>query len=71
MKYEYETKPKSCLVSKSLRIADILYGLILGTAELSKEIDEGKIVLGGCIVWDASPVWMCTDCIIKIYGVKV
>jgi hypothetical protein len=71
MKYEYETKPQSCPVCKSLRIADILYGLLPETPELTKKIEEGTVVTGGCIVWDACPVWMCFDCKTKIYRIEI
>jgi hypothetical protein len=71
MRYEYETKPKFCPECKSVRIAEILYGLIPDSPELNKQIEKGEIVLGGCIVWDACPVWMCVDCKTKLYKAKV
>ena len=30
--------------------------------ELEKEIDEGNIILGGCLVTDHDPKWECNSC---------
>jgi len=43
-------------------IAIIFWGFSGDMKELEKEIEEKKIVLGGCIVTDHDPKWECTDC---------
>ena len=51
-----------CPLCNRKKIATILWGLPADMRELEKEIEEKKIVLGGCIVTDHDPKWECTDC---------
>jgi hypothetical protein len=44
------------------RVASILYGLTDFTPELERELDEGRVVLGGCCVFGDDPEWRCGDC---------
>ena len=44
------------------KIATIFWGYPANMKELEKEIEEKKIVLGGCMVTDHDPKWECTDC---------
>jgi len=37
--------------------------------ELAKDLEEGKVVLGGCVVTDDSPQWRCLSCGVKIYKI--
>ncbi len=67
MRYEYEKKPKICPVCGSKKIANILYGLPVFSEKLNKDIETGKIVLGGCIITDDDPAWQCTVCKKKFY----
>ena len=46
----------------------IMYGLPNFTPELRQEIEEGKIILGGCILNPDSPQLYCKQC--GIYGHK-
>jgi len=39
--------------------------------QLNKEMEEGKIVLGGCCKSDDDPTWQCADCKIEIYKMKI
>lgn len=32
------------------------------SAELEKDLNNGKIVLGGCCIENNSPTWKCADC---------
>ena len=43
-------------------IAVILYGLPGITKELEKAIENKKITLGGCLVYDGAPQWVCNAC---------
>ncbi|HGY54210.1 MAG TPA: hypothetical protein ENK44_00780 [Caldithrix abyssi] len=67
MKYEYKEKPKKCPVCGSERIANIVYGYLDFTKQLEKEIEEGKIALGGCLVELGNPLWQCADCGTRLY----
>jgi hypothetical protein len=65
--YTSESEPLICPECGSERIATYLYGKVFDDPELSKDIKDGKIVLGGCILMRVNPKWQCTDCLIKIY----
>lgn len=51
-----------CPACGSPRVARILYGLPHFTPELKQELDEGRTVLGGCVVFEGSPRWQCVAC---------
>jgi hypothetical protein len=51
-----------CPNCKKSSIAEILWGYILLTPEGERNLEEKKIVLGGCIVTDNDPKWECTEC---------
>ena len=56
-------KRQKCSVCESTRIARILYGLPDFTDEgLQQDVDSGRIILGGCIVFEDSPEWHCLNC---------
>jgi hypothetical protein len=40
----------------------ILYGLPTAGEELQRDLDEGRIVLGGCCVFEDSRQWQCLAC---------
>jgi hypothetical protein len=67
MRIESKVKPEICHKCGSKRIAEILYGMPLGTSELQKDMEEGKIVLGGCCITNDDPKWQCVDCDAPIY----
>jgi hypothetical protein len=54
--------PSECPVCHSTRAACILYGLPDFTPELEKELEEGRIVLGGCCIVGDDPKWRCIGC---------
>jgi hypothetical protein len=61
-----ETKPDTCPVCGSSRIAEIVYGM--PSPELLNSPDYGvRYVTGGCIVSDANPAWCCLECDGLIY----
>jgi len=55
-------RPRACPECGSGPIARILYGMPSPDAKLMRDIDEGRIVLGGCCVTDNDPRWQCTAC---------
>ncbi len=58
-----KAKPGKCPQCGSSKIARIMYGLPdFSSGELKKDIEEGRIVLGGCIVGPDSPRWECKGC---------
>lgn len=43
-------------------IAKILWGLPAMSEKLEQQLNEGKVVLGGCCVTDNDPKWHCNNC---------
>jgi len=52
----------SCPNCKSTVFAEILWGYPVDMKVIENEIDEGKIVLGGCIISNHDPKWECNKC---------
>jgi uracil-DNA glycosylase len=61
-KIRVKSKPKICPVCKSKRIASYMYGLPAFSDKLEKDLNEGRIVLGGCCISGDDPMYMCSDC---------
>lgn len=51
-----------CPKCGSKNIGRYMYGLPVFSDELLKEIDSGKIILGGCIIMEGAPKYHCNDC---------
>ena len=51
-----------CPACGSQKIATYLYGLPIFSSELQKELDEGKLKLGGCDITEDVPDYSCNDC---------
>jgi len=60
-------KPMKCPVCRSHRIASYLYGMPEYSEKLQKDLDDGKIVLGGCCISFEDPIWVCKDCKTDFY----
>ena len=60
-------KPKKCPKCGCAKIASIQYGMPAFSPELRMDLDEGKIVLGGCCVSNDDPAWQCVECGMQIY----
>jgi len=58
----FETKPDKCPNCGSEKIAEILYGKPIDSPKLRNELEEGRIILGGCFYADHFPAWKCLDC---------
>jgi hypothetical protein len=55
-------RPTECPLCHSPRVADILYGYVLGIKDLQADLESGKLYLGGCFISEASPLWRCMAC---------
>ncbi len=55
-------KPNYCLVCGSENIASYLYGMPVFSKKLENDIDEGKVILGGCCITDFDLSWACMNC---------
>ena len=62
-------KPEKCPQCGHAPLADILYGYVLMNEDLEKEVEQGRIVLGGCVITDDDPRWVCTECGQKIHRI--
>lgn len=55
--FQVMTKQMKCPDCKSENVAQILTGLPDMTRISQKDIDDGKIILGGCLVGENDPDW--------------
>ncbi len=55
-------KKIKCPYCNSKNIADILYGMPAFNEQMKKDIEDGKLVLGGCCVDERNPDYHCNDC---------
>lgn len=55
----------SCPSCGSDNIAMILYGLPGMTEELEKALANKELTLGGCMIHDEAPQWVCNGCNLK------
>ncbi len=51
-----------CPFCGSESIAEILYGMPAFSEELDRELEQKKIILGGCIISEDSPEFHCNKC---------
>jgi len=56
------SRPSKCPQCGSLRVAAILYGLPIFDDGLRRDLEAGRVVLGGCCVSNDSPAWRCLAC---------
>ena len=62
-------KPDVCPECGSATVADIIYGFVdVSRPDLRKQLDEAKVVLGGCCDAVDGPDWHCTSCGLDIHG---
>ncbi len=66
-KFRAVRKPRKCPKCGSACIASYLYGMPAVDEKLERELDAGRIVLGGCCVSEDDPQWQCADCGQDIY----
>ena len=51
-----------CPYCKSKNTAIIMYGEINVSEKLEKAMENGEVIMGGCILSDDSPAFYCNDC---------
>ncbi len=51
-----------CRFCGSERCAEILYGRVAETERLREDLEAGRVVLGGCLVFAGMPRWRCLEC---------
>lgn len=58
-----DARPR-CPKCGSEKVAEILWGMPAYSEELQYDLDEGRVVLGGCFVGEdgEDPFWHCTSC---------
>jgi hypothetical protein len=61
------TKPRKCPACGGKSIASFLYGMPAYSEKLRADLDSGKVVLGGCCIWDDQPTWKCNNCDVGIH----
>lgn len=71
MRYKYAEKPEKCPACGSSKVADVIYGYLDYSDELQSQLDQGKIILGGCCVTNDDPEWQCSECGVDIYRFKL
>jgi hypothetical protein len=52
--------PPACPQCGSKRVTPIMYGL--PSIEGREAAQRGEIVLGGCVIFDDAPEWLCGAC---------
>ncbi len=63
-------KPFKCHICNFEPVSDLLYGVQIIDEQLQKDIDERKVLLGGCSLLDYSPKWLCSNCQTEYYLYK-
>lgn len=67
MRKEYVRKPRKCPSCKSEKVAVILHGMPDMSDKLHRDLEEGRVILGGCCMEVDGPYWQCTDCDLPMY----
>mgnify|MGYP006435393845 CR=1 FL=1 len=68
MSYKYHPKPSVCPACDSDKILDIVYGY--PAESLDKGAQQGKVILGGCVITGDDPQWQCSKCGTDFYRIK-
>jgi hypothetical protein len=60
-------KPRKCPKCGG-KVATIFYGMPnFESLQLQKDLEDDKIVLGGCCMMEGGPVWQCVGCDTQFY----
>ena len=51
-----------CPKCNSTNVAEYLWGLPMLSDQLLRDIEEGRVILGGCIICGEDPKFHCNDC---------
>jgi len=55
-------KLRKCPECGSWPVAGLLFGMPSMNALFKRDLEAGRIVLGGCVRTDNHPRWQCADC---------
>ena len=66
-KKRFPRKPRKCPSCSSRRVGSILYGMPAYDEKMERDINEGRIVPGGCCPPIDGPNWECADCHMQFY----
>jgi hypothetical protein len=55
-----KSSPTKCPTCGSTHLTPIMYGYPSPKALTNAE--EGRVILGGCVVYNDSPTWKCNGC---------
>lgn len=55
-------RPRRCTACLARTIAPVLYGMPAIDEQMERDVDEGRLVLGGCLIGFDDPAWSCTTC---------
>ncbi len=67
---ERTRRPTKCPTCGFKPMGDILYGMPAWSEEFQKEVDSGRLIVGGCCVTDDDPKWECKSCGQQIYKTR-
>lgn len=62
-------KPRKCRNCNNTTVVKISYGN--PTEWVMQMAEEGKLVLGGCIILENSPDWQCVQCKTKYIKIQL
>lgn len=60
-------KPRKCHCGG--KVARIFYGMPAYSEKLQADLDAGRVILGGCEMFEHMPTWQCTKCGQEFYKV--
>jgi rubredoxin len=60
-------KPRKCPNCGDSPVAYILYGMPAYDEKMQKELDAGRLALGGCCIGMDDPAWKCSGCGLEMY----
>ncbi len=66
-KLEAKTAPKTCPKCGGAKVAYIFYGIPDLTPGFERELCEGKVTIGGCVMTGCDPAWQCIECGAQIF----
>ena len=55
-------KPAECPSCGHAPFSEIGWGYPVHSVELGRDLESGRVVLGGCVVSGDDPVWACSEC---------
>jgi hypothetical protein len=67
MTHRFSRKPRKCPHCSFSPVASILYGMPAYSAKMRRDLEEGRLELGGCCVGTDDPAWKCSKCGLEMY----